>query len=243
MSELGPEDSGRNIVEIIFKSSWMKKEIVVDYKNIKTIGNNICEIDRILKVQNTQRTINRFEEYRDAIKSRAGLRYKESGNENDNPVVIKKKNPRCGADGNELLRFHCTTLSCPLGADGSTTLCSGYSSTPPCGVCSIIRHGFGRARQDPGKGVKTTASSGRAHECSLSPGEENQGLEGTTRAMLVCRVIAGKVRKSEDAVDRMGTDSVGCRYDSIGSENLEDLFVTNPRAILPCFVVIYQTWK
>ena len=113
VSELGPEDSGRNIVEIIFKSSWLKKD------------NSICKIERILKVHNTERTIQRFEDCRDTVKSRA--------------LNSTKKNPRCAADGNELLRFHCTTLTCALGARASTALCA---AVPGCGVCTIIRYPY-----------------------------------------------------------------------------------------------------
>ncbi|KAH9604639.1 hypothetical protein KSS87_014257 [Heliosperma pusillum] len=206
------EDSGRNIVEIIFKSSWMKKD-----------NNTMCKIERILKVHNTQRTIQRFEDCRDIVKLRT----------NNNT----KKNPRCAADGNELLRFHCTTLTCSLGARASSSLCS---SLPACGVCNIIRHGF-----QGNKGVRTTASSGRAHdslECS----------DGR-RAMLVCRVIAGRVKRTvNDAmspVDEITSSEVppsNGSYDSIAGptdvySNLEDLVVYNSRAILPCFVVIYKT--
>ncbi|KAE8656444.1 U-box domain-containing protein 15-like [Hibiscus syriacus] len=113
VSELDPDDSGRNIVEIIFKSSWLKK------------GIPICMIERILKVHNTQRTIQRFEDCREAVKTRA--------------LNSSKKNPRCAADGNELLRFHCTTMTCSLGARGSSSLCG---SIPGCGVCTIIKQGF-----------------------------------------------------------------------------------------------------
>ncbi|KAJ0087428.1 hypothetical protein Patl1_09554 [Pistacia atlantica] len=134
VSELGPEDSSRNIVEIIFKSSWLKKD------------NPICKIERILKVHNTQRTIQRFEDCRDAVKTRA--------------LNSARKNPRCAADGNELLRFHCTTLSCNLGSRGSSSLCS---SVPGCSVCTIIRHGF-QGKECKGVGIRTTASSGRAHD-------------------------------------------------------------------------------
>ncbi|KAL4305137.1 hypothetical protein AHAS_Ahas16G0048200 [Arachis hypogaea] len=199
--ELGPEDSGRNIVEIIFKSSWLKKD------------NSICKIERILKVQNSQRTIQRFEECRDSVKSRA--------------QNSSKKNPRCAADGNELLRFHCTTLTCPLGAQGSTALCTAI---PGCGVCTVIRRW---------KGVKTTASSGRAHD-SLA------GHCGAPRAMLVCRVIAGRVRRvPEDAPPEDDGVSASGGYDSFAGSagiysNLEELVVFNPRAILPCFVVVYK---
>ncbi|KAK6939356.1 hypothetical protein RJ641_028887 [Dillenia turbinata] len=220
VSELGPEDSGRNIVEIIFKSSWLKKD------------SPIYKIERILKVHNAQRTIQRFEDCRDAVKTRA--------------LANAKKNPRCAADGNELLRFHCTTLACSLGARGSTSLCA---SLPGCGVCTIIRHGFqgkignlDRDRDQQCKGVRTTASSGRAHDCL--------GRSDGRRAMLVCRVIAGRVRHiaddaapEEDSLSASGSGSGS--YDSVAGQaglysNLEELFVFNPRAILPCFVVIYN---
>ncbi|GAA0168244.1 C2H2 zinc finger transcription factor [Lithospermum erythrorhizon] len=208
VSELGPEDSSRNIVEIIFKSSWLKKD------------NPICKIERILKVHNTPKTIQRFEDCREAVKIRA------------------KKNARCAADGNELLRFHCTTLTCSLGSRGSTSLCGSASS---CGVCTIIRHGFQGGK---GSGVHTTASSGRAHDCL-------GGIQGR-RAMLVCRVIAGKVKRVEEnapvgvaGMMTMGEELSGGSYDSVAGyggvySNLEELHVYSPRAILPCFVVIYK---
>ncbi|KAI8548931.1 hypothetical protein RHMOL_Rhmol07G0311800 [Rhododendron molle] len=210
VSELGPEDSGRNIVEIIFKSSWLKKD------------SPICKIERILKVHNTQRTIQRFEDCRDAVKIRA--------------TSNTKKNPRCAADGNELLRFHCTTLSCSLGARGSSSLCA---AVPGCGVCTIIRHGFqGKASSD-GKGVRTTAGSGRAHDCL--------GCSDDRRAMIVCRVVAGRVRRLADDAAAAEEDCVVSPglYDSVAGNagiysNLEELVVFNPKAILPCFVVIYK---
>ncbi|KAK8512559.1 hypothetical protein V6N13_082897 [Hibiscus sabdariffa] len=227
VSELGPEDSGRNIVEIIFKSSWLKKD------------NPICKIERILKVQNTQRTIQRFEDCRDAVKTRA--------------LNSTRKNPRCAADGNELLRFHCTTLSCSLGARGSSSLCG---SIPGCGVCTIIRQGFqnkagggggGTVPAADSKGIRTTASSGRAHDSIKC----NDGR----RAMLVCRVIAGRVKRMTDDAPSLeeednsssggGVSSPVGPYDSVAAyagvySNLEELVVFNPRAILPCFVVIYK---
>ncbi|KAL6982696.1 hypothetical protein U1Q18_016084 [Sarracenia purpurea var. burkii] len=209
VAELGPEDSGRNIVEIIFKSSWLKKD------------NPICKIERILKVHNTQRTIQRFEDCRDGVKIRA--------------TTNTKKNPRCAADGNELLRFHCTTLACSLGARGSSSLCG---AVPGCGVCTIIRHGF-QVMASGGKGVRTTASSGRADDCL--------GGAESRRAMLVCRVIAGRVRRTavaEEAPPEEESASPGS-YDSVAGyagiySNLDELYVRNPRAILPCFVVIYK---
>lgn len=69
-------------------------------------------------------------------------------------------------------------------------------------------------------------------------------MEGEKRAMLVCRVIAGRVRKSNVMVVEGG--SMEEEYDSVAGattgvySSLEELYVFNPRAILPCFVVIYQ---
>ncbi|KAE8669446.1 hypothetical protein F3Y22_tig00112236pilonHSYRG00065 [Hibiscus syriacus] len=203
VSELGHEDTSKNIVEIIFQSSWLKKQTP------------ICQIDRVLKVHNTPKTISRFEEYRDSIKSKA--------------TKLPKKLPRCIADGNELLRFHCTTFACSLGDSGSTNLCNAI---PKCNVCSIIKNGFKVAQETDGKGILTTATSGKAHDKAI--GVEDEGCE--KRAMLVCRVIAGKVKKNMDGNIE--------DYDSVAGDvgvysDLDELFVFNPRAILPCFVVIY----
>ncbi|XP_027338911.1 uncharacterized protein LOC113852749 [Abrus precatorius] len=201
VSELGPEDTSKNIVEIIFHSSWLKKQ------------SPVCKIDRILKVHNTQKTISKFEEYRDSIKAKA--------------TKHSKKHPRCIADGNELLRFHCTTFVCSLGLNGSSNLCN---SIPQCNVCSIIKHGF---KVTGGNGILTTATSGRAHDkLSVSCDESDD-----KRAMLVCRVIAGRVKKNAEG----GMEEYDSVAGAVGAySNLDELFVSNPRAILPCFVVIYR---
>ncbi|KAM3306077.1 hypothetical protein P3S67_012947 [Capsicum chacoense] len=211
VSELGPEDTSRNIVEIIFQSSWLNKKTPV------------CKIDRILKIRNTPRTISRFEEYREAIKVKA--------------TNLVKKHPRCIADGNELLRFHCTTFMCSLGLNGSTNLCTG----PNCNVCTLIKNGFKLATStDHGtkKGILTTATSGKAHDNARVVSDEE---EDGKRAMLVCRAIAGRVKKKLDGNDNNNLEE----YDSIGGatglySNLDELYVFNPKAILPCFVVIYK---
>ncbi|KAK8916236.1 hypothetical protein KSP39_PZI022824 [Platanthera zijinensis] len=227
VSELAPEDSGRHIVEIIFKSSWQKKD------------RPICKIDRILKVHNTPRTIARFEDYRAAVKSRAAAAAALR-----NPFSAAGHNPRCSVDGNELLRFHSASLSCQLGAAGSNSLCPAASSSAAsaaagsaCGVCAIIRHGFRRPYHP--LGVVTTVSSGRAHDHNFPPAAA--GCAGG-RAMLVCRVIAGRIRVTDDSQAGGCGYGSGYDYDSVGAAgtNLEELFVANPRAILPCFVVIYR---
>lgn len=222
VSELGAEDSARTVVEIIFQSSWLKKE------------NPICKIERILKIHNSQKTINKFEEYRDLVKAKANK--------------LPKKHPRSIADGNELLRFHCTTFACSLGMNGCSSLCN----LPSCNICNVIRNGFSPTPPKPemegkGSGIYTTASSGKAHDYTqllLEELEEELASKGKgkrKRAMLVCRVIAGRVQKSQDP-----DDFIAGGFDSIAGQaglysNLEELLVYNPRAVLPCFVVIYQT--
>ncbi|RWV82449.1 hypothetical protein BHE74_00058495 [Ensete ventricosum] len=228
VSELGPEDSGRNIVEIIFKSSWQKKD------------RPICKIERILKVHSAPRTVARFEDYRAAVKSRALPHLSSSSSSSGSAVAARHHPSRCAADGNELLRFHCTSLSCPLGARGSNSLCPNSSSSSPsssCGVCTIIRHGFARTQYP--YGVRTTASSCGAHDSGPSAAAEDG--RGERRAMLVCRVIAGRVRPTPDdpaAEETYDAVAVGDGCGAYG--NLEELIVANPRAILPCFVVIYR---
>uniref|UniRef100_A0A0E0MCW3 C2H2-type domain-containing protein n=1 Tax=Oryza punctata TaxID=4537 RepID=A0A0E0MCW3_ORYPU len=213
VSELGQDDTSRNIVEIIFQSSWLKKNAPV------------CKIDRILKVQSSDKTIKRFEQYKELVKEKA------SGDEAKN-----KKNPRCVADGNELLRFHCTTFACSLGLAGGTALCCASSSPPPlhCKLCSIIKDGF---RVDGNGRIATMATSGRAHDTAeVSP-------DGEKRAMLVCRVVAGRVKKltgsSSSSSEEHDCDSVSPCSEGVYSD-LDELFVFSPRAILPCFVVIYS---
>lgn len=54
---------------------------------------------------------------------------------------------------------------------------------------------------------------------------------------MVCRVIAGRVKEAAaEEEEEMGG------FDSLADDgaNLEELFVGNPKAILPCFVVIYR---
>ncbi|KAJ7568045.1 hypothetical protein O6H91_01G016400 [Diphasiastrum complanatum] len=206
VTELSPGDSSRNIVEIIFRTSWLKKEIPFH------------RIERILKVHNTQRTLSRFEEYRETVKSRA----------ND----MLKKHARCIADGNELLRFYGSSVNCSLGANGSSSLCT----MSICKVCHIIRSGFPSNKY--GRGIHTSATSGKAHDCCV---REAADFHLSSHAMLVCRVIAGRMYKGSGNVEELLLPD---GYDSVAGEvgrysNVEDLYVFNPRAVLPCFVVIY----
>lgn len=236
VSELGPEDTSRNIIEIIFQSSWLKKQ------------SPVCAVDRILKVHNAPATLARFEAHRDAVKAKA-LMISSSGSGSGGGGGA-----RCTADGNELLRFHCAALACSLGLRGATHLCDHAS----CAACAIVRDGFVVA-PGAGAGVRTMATSGRAHDAVAV--EYEDGGE-RRRAMLVCRVIAGRVKrpaqekeaaapeseKKDDLPPEMETKTAEeeeDEYDSVAGSagvysSMDELEVFNPTAILPCFVVVYK---
>ncbi|XP_040988455.1 uncharacterized protein LOC121236030 [Juglans microcarpa x Juglans regia] len=189
LMELPEGHPSRNVVEIIFQTSWSPKAF--------TGG-----IEMIFKVQNASRTVDRFEEYRETVKSRAGAFGPKDG-------AAWDENARCVADGNEVMGFHCL---------GPTSGRGMYDSR-------------GRAWTFPGaKGsaICTFSDSGGAHECA--------GGGRGRRAMLVCRVISGRVCKNF-RVGSLLDDRVG--FDSVSGDNGE-LLVLDSRAVLPCFLIIYK---
>ncbi|KAL3821541.1 hypothetical protein ACJIZ3_007446 [Penstemon smallii] len=210
VTELVEGDSSRKIVEIICRSSWLKTE------------NHSVRIERVLKVHNMQKTLARFEDYRETVKIKASK--------------LPKKHPRCIADGNELLRFYGTTIACSLGVNGSSSLCI----SDKCCVCRIIRNGFSTKRElKGGIGVFTTSTSGRAFECI----EEYEGDCCVRKALIVCRVVAGRVHRPLENIQEMAGQT---GFDSLAGKvglysNIEELYLLNPKALLPCFVVICKT--
>lgn len=212
MTELAEGDSSRKIVEIICRSSWLKSE------------SHCGRIERVLKVHNTQKTLSRFEEYRETVKIKASK--------------LPKKHPRCLADGNELLRFYGTSVSCSLGMNGISSLCV----SDRCCVCRIIRNGFSTKKElKGGIGVFTTSTSGRAFESIEEVEIDNTtSLLSVRKALIVCRVIAGRVHrpleKIQEIAGQTGFDSLAGKVGLYS--NIEELYLLSPKALLPCFVVI-----
>ncbi|KDP20826.1 hypothetical protein JCGZ_21297 [Jatropha curcas] len=207
VTELVEGDSSRKIVEIICRASWLKSEA------------NCIRIEKILKVHNMQSRIAQFEEHREIVKIKASK--------------LPTRHPRCLADGNELLRFHGTTIACSLGLNGSSCLCTMEN----CDVCQILRNGFLKKDLKDGIGVYTASTSGKALECI----EFSEEKSSSRKALLVCRVIAGRVHKPlenfQEIAGQSGFDSLAGNY---GHQNcsIEELYLLNPKALLPCFVVI-----
>lgn len=190
LSELPEGHPSRNVVEIIFHTSWSPKAFT-------------GRVEMIFKVQNGSRTVTRFEEYREMVKCRAG-----SGSPTDGSTW--EENARCVADGNEVMRFHCM----------GPTSGSGTYDTRGGGAWA-----FPGAK---GSAICTFSGSGVAHESA--------GGGRGRRAMLVCRVIAGRVSK-QLRVDSLLDGRVG--FESVGGDNGE-LLVFDSRAVLPCFLIIYK---
>lgn len=191
LTELPEGHPSRNVVEIIFHTSWT---------HIAFTG----QIEMIYKVQNGSKTITRFEEYRESVQSRS-----RSGTPNGGSGW-EEENARCVADGNELMRFQCLG---PISDGGGYDVCGGswgLSGGKDSAIC-------------------TFSASGMAHESA--------GGGRGRRAMLVCRVIAGRVAKQLGIDNMLLNGRVG--FDSASRDNGE-LLLFDSRAVLPCFLIIYR---
>ncbi|XP_061373453.1 uncharacterized protein LOC133315794 [Gastrolobium bilobum] len=213
VSELVASDPGHNIVQIIFKSGWPETR-------------EFPKINRILKIHNSPKILSKFEEYRETVKSKAA---RHGG-------ASRRHDERCIADGNELMRFHCSTFLCDLGLNGDSSICSQQF----CNICGIIKSGFSPKLD----GISTLSSSWRGHASIPDDIEREFRFMNVKRAMLVCRVIAGRIGSDSDEVDKEdgGYDSLMARGGSGVYTRLdeEELLVFNPRAVLPCFVIVYS---
>lgn len=206
--ELAKGNSTRKIVELICQRS----EIISK--------NNGQGIQRVLKVQNMQRTIHEFEGYREMVKIKAGN--------------ISEENSRNTVDGNEVLMFYGAAVACSLGMNRTSNLCT----LDQCGVCKILRHGFSLKKESNGVMGVFTSSKSKSAFAHIEVDKENQTLK---KALIVCRVIAGRVHRpleiSQGIQDTTCFDSIARK---LGPDSaIEELYSLNSRALLPCFVVIF----
>lgn len=208
-SDLSCSDPGYNVVRIIFFAGWK--------------GRGPVAVHRVLKINHSGRTLARFEEYRAAVRSRA---------EN---IVGGGNDERCVADGNERLGFYRTTCLCGLGAGA----CGGAR----CDACPVVRRGSFAGKSGRELGVMATHSTGwGAH---VAPAEREMGQAGERKVIVMCRVVAGRVAHGAAAAEKKAAVAEG--FDSVipgrrnvgGGEEDELLLVFSPKALLPCFVIVY----
>ncbi|XP_020217883.1 uncharacterized protein LOC109801266 [Cajanus cajan] len=124
LTELSEGHPSRNVVEIIFHTSWGPKP----FSGL---------VEMIFKVHNGPRTVSRFEEYRQAVKSRAGPAHDE-------------ENARCAADGNELMRFHCLGPASGAAPYGGACALSSFPGGKGAAICTFS--GSGGAHESSGGG-------------------------------------------------------------------------------------------
>ncbi|XP_076922970.1 uncharacterized protein LOC143584937 [Bidens hawaiensis] len=211
----------KHAVTELIEGDSSRKIVELIYKTSRSKSHtNSGGIERILKVHNMQRTLSEFEEHRESVKVKASK--------------LQKKHPRCLADGNELLRFHGTLVECNIGLNGSSSLCLSNN----CNVCQILRHGFSIKKNNNKNvvgGVFTTSTSQRAFDAL---GVNNSSI--LRKALIVCRVIAGRVHKPLENIQELANQS---GFDSLAGKvgiysNIEELYLLNPKALLCCFVII-----
>ncbi|KAF8697879.1 hypothetical protein HU200_035373 [Digitaria exilis] len=190
MAELPEGHSSRRVVELIFSSGWSGA----------AGASSSPSVEALFRVHSAPRAVARFEEARAAARAHGAA-------------------ARCGADGNEMMRFQCrASAASDDDAHGGGVFGAGVATCRLGASASAVR---------------TFACSGAAHASVAGGG----AAAGGRRAMLVCRVIAGRVRPANDASPRHGGAAAG--YDSIDMGNGE-LVVLDSRAVLPCFLIIYK---
>ncbi|KAK7399920.1 hypothetical protein VNO78_11117 [Psophocarpus tetragonolobus] len=179
-----------------------------------------AQIECVFKVQNKQETFACFEKCRELVRTKA--------------EKLQNEHPRCLVDGNELLRFHGTSISCSLGLNGSSTLCT----LDQCRVCDILKHGFSANQEFHGAlGVYTTSSSGKAIDSVCSSNESDK----KRMCVVLCRVIAGRIHNPLQEIKEITVPEFDALVKKISDQSeIEELIVLNPRAVLPCFLVIYN---
>ncbi|QHO04032.1 uncharacterized protein DS421_13g437150 [Arachis hypogaea] len=189
-----------------------------------TETNAAAHIECVLKVLTTPQTLASFEECRESVRN-----------------IAENMQPRCIADGNEVMRFYGTTIACSLGLVNYSSILT--CTLEQCGLCQILKHGFNANQEFYGeRGVLTTATSDQAFDSIILFEYNEEALPILRKCVIVCRVIAGRVHNPLQEIQEetdSGFDSF-IKKISRDSSDIEELCILNPRAILPCFVVIYN---
>ncbi|KAI7743958.1 hypothetical protein M8C21_031536 [Ambrosia artemisiifolia] len=158
-------------------------------------------IKQVYKLNNSKETLERFEKFREDVKNRAYDHH--------------NKHPRNIVDGNEKLMFYGTKLAHSK-RFGTSKLCKDN-------ICSIIKTGCYDTKNKTGIWLTTNSQD-------VIIANANVEMMRGEMAIVVCRVISGRIMNDSDEDD----------YDSIEGVKPNYLFVKDPSAVLPCFVIILK---
>lgn len=209
------------VVEAIFRSGWGKG-----------IG---VTVEKILKVNHSRDAIESFEEYRQMVKSKA--------KKEERVRSTVRYWERLVGDGNEHLMYDGGVIGCSLGWDeGDLSVCREKW----CGVCRVISSSNSVERE--GEAVLMWGSSWGAHEkvgnAAAAANPPPRSSPAARRGIVLCKVIAGRVVGAHRLM--VGGGEKGGGFDSVvrtgGDHPVQELRVLNPKAILPCYVIIYSTY-
>ncbi|XP_059275007.1 uncharacterized protein LOC132029697 [Lycium ferocissimum] len=195
--ELEIGDPSRNVIEKIFRAASTNPS--TQHRTIK----------KVLRVNNTVDISEKFEKYRGAVKRRSFGQH-----------------PRSTVDGNELLQFYVTTMTCCY---GKRKIISDLCKDPSCCVCKLIQTCFRNScNSENGIQLSTSSDAPCEHASRVS------NTKNVKRAVIVCRTIAGRVVNKDD----MKLDQ---EYDSVASglhSRSQYLIVKDSDAVLPCFIIV-----
>ncbi|OIT21682.1 hypothetical protein A4A49_53267, partial [Nicotiana attenuata] len=191
-------DPSRNVIEKIFRAASTNP------------SKQSRKIKKVLRVSNTTDIFEKFEKYRETVKRRSFEQYKAG-------------HPRSIVDGNELLQFHVTTMTC---YNGKRKIISELCKDPSCCVCRLLQSGFTNSRD----GIQLSTSS----DVPCERASRFSNRKNVKRAVIVCRIIAGRVVNKDDI-------NLEEEYDSVASGlhlRSQCLIVKDSSAVLPCFVIV-----
>ncbi|KAK9269635.1 hypothetical protein L1049_001412 [Liquidambar formosana] len=203
-TELNMEEPSRNIIETIFQKATTNP------------SEKPRKIQRVIRVKNSSEILERFENHRIIVKKEACEQY--------------ESHPRIIVDGNELLLFYGTIMTCC--SDDPGLVISKLCEEPSCGVCRAIQSNFGTKYTK--NGIPLSTSSDALSETMHMIG--NLKGKNVKMATIVCRTIAGRVATMVDGENEQ--EHAIIRRGGRRSE-LEYLIVKDPNAILPCFVILF----
>lgn len=150
----------------------------------------------------------------------------------------------CINSGNEVKIYHGTSLECKLGVGQNSKVCNSGQ----CNCCNILKSGFKTAKSGArgfnrfGLGLYSTSVSSKAHDYNSA--SEN-GLGQGKRAMLVCKVVAGRSYSTETSPNFREVTAPPEGHDSIlgikGSElNHDELVVYDSKAMIATYLILYS---